>query len=130
MKVESISYSVGGAEFQSELIHDDTAKQPRPLLVVAPNWAGVTPKAMAIGEDLAAQGYVVLVADMHGLARRPTGAENPMEFLQPLIKDPSATRGRINAALEILTREAGQRGIGNPKLRAAMGLLFRRRQCD
>ena len=70
MKVESISYAVNGAEFQSELVYDDTARSPRPLLVMAPNWAGVTPKAVAIGEDLAAQGYAVLVADMHGLAAR------------------------------------------------------------
>lgn len=124
MKVESISYAVNGAEFQSELVYDDTAKGPRPLLVMAPNWAGVTPKAVAIGEDLAAQGYAVLVADMHGLARRPTGSENPMEFLQPLIRDPAATRARINAAMDVLTKEAGARGIGNTALRAAIGYCF------
>lgn len=124
MKIESITYAVSGLEFQSELIHDETAKQARPLLVVAPNWAGVTPRAIDTGRDLAAQGYVVLVADMHGLARRPTGQENPMEFLQPLIRDPNVTRARINSALDALTTTASERGIGNPKLRAAIGYCF------
>ncbi len=124
MKVESIKYAVSGLEFQSELIHDETAKRPRPLLVMAPNWAGVTPRAIETGRELAAQGYVVLVADMHGLARRPTGQENPMEFLQPLIKDPAATRARINAALDTLTKSASEAGIGNPNLRAAIGYCF------
>jgi dienelactone hydrolase len=124
MKVEAISYAVGGLDFQSELVFDDTASGPRPLLVAAPNWAGVTPRAIEIGKELAAQGYVVLVADMHGLARRPTGQENPMEFLQPLIAEPAVTRARINAAMDALTSGASERGIGNANLRAAIGYCF------
>ena len=124
MQVETINYSVAGAEFQGELVFDDTTAGLRPLLVMAPNWAGVTPRAVEIGKELAAQGYVVFVADMHGLARRPTGSENPMEFLKPLIADPAMTRARINGALDTLTREAVERKIGNPDLRAAIGYCF------
>ncbi len=124
MKVETISYEVAGKPFASELIHDETASGPRPLLLVAPNWAGMTPRATEIGRELAAQGYVTLVTDMHGLDRRPTGTENPMEFLAPLIADPAATRARVNAAFDAMTRAAGERGIGNTKLRAAIGYCF------
>ncbi len=124
MKTESIAYDIGGLKFQSELVWDDTASRPLPLLVMAPNWAGVTPRAIEIGKELAAHGYVVLVADMHGLDRRPTGKENPMEFLAPLTADPNTTRARINAALDVLTKEASARGIGNAQYRAAMGYCF------
>jgi dienelactone hydrolase len=124
MKVETISYEVSGLKFDSELVHDDTANGPRPLLLVAPNWAGMTPRATEIGRELAAQGYVCLVADMHGLDRRPTGKENPMEFLAPLIKDAAATRARVNAAFDAMTRAATERGIGNAKYRAAIGYCF------
>jgi len=124
VQVETINYSSAGLEFQGELVFDDTAGAPRPLLLMAPNWAGVTPRAVEIGRELAGQGYVVFVADMHGLARRPTGNENPMEFLQPLIADPAATRGRINAALDCMSEEASKRNIGNPALRAAIGYCF------
>jgi len=124
MKVESISYSVGDARFQGELVHDDTAAAPRPLLLVAPNWAGVTPKAIDIAKDLAAQGYVAFVADMHGIDRRPTGKEVPMEFLAPLIADPLATRARVNAAFDAMTRAAVERGIGLAARRAAIGFCF------
>src|SRR3954447_19370682 len=106
MKTESIAYSVSGQKFQGELVHDDTARGPRPLLLVAPNWAGVTPRAVEIARELAAHGYVTFVADIHGLDRRPTGSENPMQFLQPLIADPQATRARINGALEAMTQAA------------------------
>ena len=124
MKTETINYSVSGLACQGELVFDDTTSSPRPLLVMAPNWAGVTPRAVEIGKELAAQGYVVFVADMHGLARRPTGQENPMEFLQPLIQDPAATRSRINGALDALTKAATERKIGNANLRAAIGYCF------
>ena len=124
MKVEGIDYEVAGRKFRSELVYDDTASGPRPLLLMAPNWAGVTPRAVEIGHELATQGYVVLVADMHGLDRRPTGSENPMEFLAPLISDPQATRARVNAAMDVLTKAAVERRIGNPALRAAIGYCF------
>ncbi len=124
MKVETIAYSVGGLDFAGELVFDDTHTSPRPLLLMAPNWAGVTPRAVEIGKELAAQGYVIFVADMHGLARRPSGSENPMEFLKPLIADPQATRDRINGALETMTTAATERKIGNANLRAAIGYCF------
>ncbi len=124
MKVEAIAYEAAGRKFEGHLVHDETAAGPRPLLLVAPNWAGVTPRAIEIGRELAAQGYVTFVADMHGLDRRPTGQENPMAFLAPLIADPEATRARVNAAFDAMTSAAVSRGIGNPKFRAAIGYCF------
>lgn len=124
MKTESIAYSVAGGKFQGEFIHDETAKTKQPLLLMCPNWAGVTPKAIAIGQELAAQGYVVFVADMHGLDRRPTGTENPMQFLEPLIKSPETTRARVNAALDVMTTTAREKGVGDTSKRAAIGYCF------
>ena len=42
MKTESIAYTVAGGKFQGEFIHDDTAQSKQPLLLMCPNWAGVT----------------------------------------------------------------------------------------
>ena len=124
MKVESIDYSIDGVLFRGELVHDETANAKQPLLLMCPNWAGVTPRAVEIGKELAAQGYVVFVADMHGLDRRPTGSENPMEFLMPLIKSPQTTRARVNGAFDAMTKAASERGVGNARLRAAIGYCF------
>lgn len=124
MKTETLPYEIQGKSFEGELVFDDTADAKRPLLLMAPNWAGVTPRAIEIGHELAAQGYVVFVADMHGLDRRPTGEENPMEFLKPLIDDPQAMRDRINVGLDLLTEAAVERNIGNRDLRAAIGYCF------
>mgnify|MGYP003342963284 CR=1 FL=1 len=124
MKTESIAYTVAGGKFQGEFIHDDTAQSKQPLLLMCPNWAGVTPRAIEIGKELAAHGYAVFVGDMHGLDRRPTGTENAMEFLQPLIKSPGTTRARVMAAFDVMTQTAREKRIGDVTKRAAIGYCF------
>ena len=49
---------------------------------MSPNWRGVIKPAIETGQMLAAEGYVVFVADMFGEGNGPVGTENPMEFLQ------------------------------------------------
>ena len=41
MAVESIFYSVSGLSCRGALVWDESAKAPRPLLLMAPNWRGV-----------------------------------------------------------------------------------------
>jgi dienelactone hydrolase len=106
------------------LIYDENAETKQPLLLMAPNWLGVTEPAIELGKWLAGEGYVVFVADMFGVGKGPKGTENPMEFLEPLISDATETRKRIVAAFDTMTKEAGARGIGDAKRRAAIGYCF------
>jgi dienelactone hydrolase len=124
VKVESISYSVSGLPCRGELIYDDHVTTRRPLSLMAPNWRGVTEPAIEIGQMLAADRYIVLVADMFGEGRGPQGHENPMDFLRPLMAEPAEVRRRISAALETLTQEAARRAIGDVTRRAAIGYCF------
>ena len=123
MKIEKIAYSVGALSCEGVLVYDESAKS-LPLLLMAPNWMGVTEKAIEGAKGLATQGYVVFLADMYGVSGRPTGAEVPMDFLGPLIKQPLETRARINAALEAMTQAALVRGVGDGFRRAAIGYCF------
>ena len=123
MKIERIPYSVGALSCEGVLVYNEAGKD-LPLLLMAPNWMGVTEKAIDGARGLAEHGYVVFLADMYGLAGRPTGQEAPMEFLGPLIKQPTETRARINAALETMTQAAVARGVGDATRRAAIGYCF------
>ena len=123
MKIEKIPYSVGDVSCEGVLVYDEAGRD-LPLLLMAPNWMGVTEKAIEGAKGLAAHGYVVFLADMYGLTGRPTGQEVPMQFLGPLIKQPTETRARINAALEAMTQAAAARGIGDATRRAAIGYCF------
>ncbi len=124
MAVESIFYSVAGLSCRGALVWDENVKQPRPLLLMAPNWRGVIKPAIETAQMLAADRYVVFVADMFGEGNGPIGTEDPMEFLRPLMSDPPTMRRRIAAALDTLTREADRRAVGAVTRRAAIGFCF------
>lgn len=123
MKSEAVTYSVGGATHQGQLIYDES-KKGQPLLLMAPNWRGVTPENVAIGEMLAGNGYVVFVVDMFGEGKGPKGTEEPMKFLAPFIEDVAGTRRSIVGAFDAMTAEAAKRGIGDGKRRAAIGYCY------
>src|ERR1700730_11560946 len=124
MTVESIFYSVSGLSCRGALVWDESAKAPRPLLLMAPNWRGVIKPAIETGQILAPAGYVGFGADIFGEGNGPVGTENPMEFLQPFLSDVPGMRRRIAAALDTLTREADRRAIGDITRRAAIGFCF------
>jgi dienelactone hydrolase len=123
VKSEAIKYAVGSLGCRGQLIYDESAKG-QPLLLMAPNWRGVTPDNVSIGEMLARQGYAVFVVDMFGEGNGPKGTEQPMEFLAPFIEDVDGTRKRISGGLDALTSEAARRGIGDAKRRAAIGYCY------
>jgi len=124
VKTESIKYSAGNLGCRGELIYDESAKMQRPLMLMAPNWLGVIEPAIEVGKMLVGEGYVVFVADMFGESKGPKGDENPMEFLKPLIDDAVESRRRIAAAFDTMVQEAGARGMGDTKRRAAIGYCF------
>ncbi len=124
MKVESIKHSVSGLGCCGMLVYDDSVTTKRPLLLVAPNWLGVTDDVIERAKTLAGSRYVAFVADMFGEGKGPKGTENPMEFLAPLIGDAGICRQRIVAACDTMTREAVARGIGDASRRAALGYCF------
>src|SRR2546423_2610303 len=124
MAVESIFYSVSGLSCRGALVWDESAKAPRPLLLMAPSWRGVSKPAIETGQMLAGEGYAVFVADMFGEGNGPVGTEEPMEFLKPFMSDVPGMRRRIAAALDTLTREADRRAIGDISRRAAIGFCF------
>jgi dienelactone hydrolase len=123
VKSESIKYSIGSLACRGELIYGDNTKD-QPLLLMAPNWLGVTNENVAVGKMLAGNGYIVFVADMFGEGNAPKGTEDPMEFLGPLIGNANETRKRIAAAFDRMTKEAAARGIGDGRRRAAIGYCF------
>ena len=61
MKVESIKHSVSGLACCGTLVYDETVKTQRPLLLVAPNWLGMTDDVIERAKTLAGSRYVAFV---------------------------------------------------------------------
>jgi dienelactone hydrolase len=122
--VERVSYEAGGKTFTGALIYDDKASGRRPLMLMAPNWLGVTDDAIRRTEMMTGSRYIGFVADMYGEGRVSAGPPEAAELADSLRSDPAGRRLRIAAGLAALVKESEGRGIGDPTRKAAVGFCF------
>jgi len=122
--VERISYSVGGRTFVGALTYDETSSAKRPLMLMSPNWLGVTDDAIRRTQTMTGDRYIGFVADMYGDGKISAGPPEAAQLADGLRNDPAERRLRISAALAALVREGEKRGIADTSRQAAVGFCF------
>ncbi|MCF8476438.1 MAG: dienelactone hydrolase family protein [Pseudolabrys sp.] len=125
MAVERITYQAGNLACNGALVYDENVSGPRPLLLVAPNWLGVTEESINRAAVIAGSRYVAFVADMYGNGKIAAGPPEAGPLADALRQDAPERRRRIGAALGTLRSESGKRKIGDLKRQAAVGFCFR-----
>jgi dienelactone hydrolase len=124
VKVERINYQAGSVAATGVLIYDDTAKSRRPLLLISPNWLGLSEATIKRVSSMAAGKYIAFIADMYGGGKVANGPPEAAPLANALRADAPERRQRITAALDTLRRESDQRGIGDLSRQAAAGFCF------
>ena len=124
MTVERINYQAGNVACNGALVYDERPSGRRPLLLIAPNWLGVSEDAIKRAATIAGSKYVAFVADMYGGGKIPSGPPEAMPLANGLRADPPERRRRIVAALDALRSESAKRNIGDLKRQAAVGFCF------
>lgn len=124
MAVERITYRAGDTTFIGALVYDETIKEKRPLMLVAPNWLGVSDDAIARTQTMVGSRYIGFVADMYGEGKVSQGPPEAAELADSLRADPQERRRRIAAALATLVKESERLGIGDASRKAAVGFCF------
>ena len=124
MKVERIEYQAGSAAAIGALIYDDTVTTKRPLLLISPNWLGMSNESIERVKTMAGSKYVAFLADMYGAGKISKGPPEAAELANGLRADAPERRRHITAALETLRRESDKRGIGDLSKQAAAGFCF------
>jgi dienelactone hydrolase len=122
--VEKISYQAGGKTFIGALVYDESVTSRRPLMLMAPNWLGVSEDAIKRTQMMAGSRYVGFVADMYGDGRVSAGPPEAAELADALRANPAERRLRISAALDALVHESEKRGVGDASRKAAVGFCF------
>jgi dienelactone hydrolase len=122
--VERIQYQAGNVMAQGALVWNDKVTTKRPLLLVMPNWLGVTDTIIKRAEKMAGDKYIALVADMYGEGKTAEGPPESQDLMMAVRADRVEGRKRVNAALQALIAEAGKRGIGDTSKKAAVGFCF------
>ena len=124
MAVERIEYRTGNTVCNGALVYDEKVAGRRPLLLLAPNWLGVTAEAIKRAADIAGSKYVAFVADMYGGGKVSAGPPESAELANGLRADAAERRRRIAAALAALRAESDKRKIGDLTRQAAVGFCF------
>lgn len=102
----TVRYEIEGQTFASQLLYDESVSGPRPGLLLAPNWMGVSAGAIDIARQVAARGYMVLVADVYGAELRPQNMDEAGAAMMT-VKGKPALRQRLQAALDTLKAQPG-----------------------
>jgi dienelactone hydrolase len=123
MHAEKIKYAMGSLTSEGALVYDDKVSGKRPALLMAPNWMGMTDKAIERAQLLAGDRYVVFVADMYGAGTRPANFGECAELANPLRADAVEQRKRIRAAYDAMLAETSCRNLVDGR-RAAVGFCF------
>ena len=124
MSVERIDYQAGSVAANGALIFDGQTKGPRPLLLISPNWLGISEAAIKRVAHMAGSKYVAFIADMYGGGKVSNGPPEAATLANGLRADAPERRRRITAALDTLRAESTKRGIGDLSKQAAAGFCF------
>lgn len=99
---QPLGYTVDGLAFEGHLLFDAADAAPRPGLLMAPNWFGVSDAALEMAGQVASRGYRVLLVDLYGATVRPGSAAEAGAAMLPLKQDRALLRRRLLAALDAL----------------------------
>jgi len=107
--VERFDFQCGSVKAKHALVWNEKISVKRPLLLVMPNWLGVTEPAIKRAQKMASDKYVALVADMYGEGKTCQGPPTSLEWMMAVRADRVEGRKRVNAALACLVAEARHR---------------------
>jgi dienelactone hydrolase len=124
MAVDKVQYRAGNVTGNGALVWNEKVAGKRALLLVMPNWLGVTDIAVKRAAKMAGDKYVAFVADMYGNGKTSAGPPESQELMMAVRADRVEGRKRVTAALEALVKEADKRGIGDAGRKAAVGFCF------
>jgi dienelactone hydrolase len=122
--VERVQYQAGSVAANGALVYNEKIGGKRPLLLMSPNWLGVTETAIQRAASLAGDKYIAFVADMYGNGKTSEGPPDSADLMMAVRADRVEGRKRINAALDAMVAAAEQRGIGDRTRKAAVGFCF------
>ncbi len=119
---QPVKYQVNGNDFEGCLLYQRDSRPDRGLLM-APNFFGISEKAISEAQRHVSDRQVVFVLDPYGTATRPASPEQAGEAMTAVRTDNAELRARMVAALDVLRAEAGKLGVDGHRL-AACGYCF------
>jgi dienelactone hydrolase len=120
IKQEPIDYTHAEKPFQGVLVYDDKTTDPRPAVLVCPEWYGVNDFAKSRAQELAKLGYVAFVVDPYGKGINARNPEEAGKMSGALKGDRPMLKARVRTAFDLIQEHK----LVDPKRIAVMGYCF------
>ncbi|RZJ83449.1 MAG: dienelactone hydrolase family protein [Chryseobacterium sp.] len=99
LKGESSDYSADGNPMRGYVAFNEKDSSKRPIVLVVPEWWGVTDYTRSRAKQLAELGYLAFVVDMYGDGKVADNPDSAGKYATPFYSDISLAKSRFDAAL-------------------------------
>lgn len=123
MNPQTVPYDLDGVRYSGRLVYEAVGGT-RPIVLLGPNFMGVTPDAVERAQVFAAFGYVVFVADPYGENNQPVDHEQASARANILRQDPQLHRRRMQVALKAAIAASVAATVGDPARVGAVGFCL------
>ena len=96
---EPVTYTANGATFKSFVTYDKAKQGKRPVILVVPEWRGLTDYPRMRATLLAEMGYLVMAVDLYGDGRIAADPKEAQEAATPFYTNAAMGKQRLDAAL-------------------------------
>jgi len=119
-----IPYDIDDMRHSGRLVYDQATGGKRPIVLIGPNFMGVTAEAVERAQMFAAFGYAAFVVDPYGESDQPADHEQAGVRANILRRDPQLHRRRMQAALEAAITSSVAAAVGDPTRVGAVGFCL------
>ena len=99
VKEEAVSYSDNGTTLKGYVAYDEKKTGARPIVLVVPEWWGLTDYPRMRAKMLAEMGYFAMAVDMYGDGKLAADPKAANDAATPFYTNPQLGKGRLDAAL-------------------------------
>ncbi|HEU4634008.1 MAG TPA: dienelactone hydrolase family protein [Flavisolibacter sp.] len=99
IREEAVSYAANGTTLNGFVAYDSTRQEKRPIVLVVPEWWGLTDYPRMRAKQLAQLGYLAMAVDIYGNGKIADNPDEALKSATPFYKDPQEAKARLEAAL-------------------------------
>jgi dienelactone hydrolase len=99
VKEDQVTYDANGTALKGYVAYDENKKGPRPIVLVVPEWWGLTDYPRMRAKKLAEMGYLAMAVDMYGDGKLAESPSDAQAAAMPFYTDPQLGKARLDAAL-------------------------------
>jgi dienelactone hydrolase len=99
VKTEEVDYTSNGKQSKGYIAYDENRQGKLPVVVVIPEWWGLTEYTKRRARQLAELGYFAIDADLYGAGDTATNPKEAMAFTKPYYINPKLALPSVEAAI-------------------------------